>query len=137
MVGLSAKSSRGFTLVELMIVIALIAILAMAASPFTSEWSNSAQRQAAKNNLVMAYGQAKAAAIRNDCSTAIQLEFGTSIAVKCGTDTLWQANTPTGVSITLSSGASPLSFDNRGLPVGNANISFVITKGAQDNGVLL
>lgn len=53
------------TLIELIIVIALLAILAAAAAPFTSKWIESARITETIGILEQAVGQARAAALRN------------------------------------------------------------------------
>lgn len=56
----------GLTLIEMMIVILLIGILALLATPLTSGWINSARLGEAQGALEQAVGQAKAVALRNE-----------------------------------------------------------------------
>ena len=57
--------SRGFTLVELLVVITLIAIFAMAASSLGGSWINQTRIVDTQGILDEAIGRAKAAALRN------------------------------------------------------------------------
>lgn len=58
-------TQRGLTLVELMIVLLILGLLAIAASPFTSGWINDARLAEGASVLEEAVGRAKAAALRN------------------------------------------------------------------------
>ncbi len=60
----------GMTLIEMMIVVLLIGLLALAASPFSSAWVDSADVSKTVAALEQAVGGAKAAALRN--ATAVQ-----------------------------------------------------------------
>jgi prepilin-type N-terminal cleavage/methylation domain-containing protein len=55
----------GVTLIELMIVILIIGLIAMAASPFTSVWVKDARMAEAAAALEQAVGKAKSTAMRN------------------------------------------------------------------------
>ncbi len=59
------QHQKGMTLIELIIVIALLAILAAAAAPFTTKWVESARITETHGILEQAVGQARAAALRN------------------------------------------------------------------------
>lgn len=55
----------GVTLVEMMIVVLILGIIAAAASPFTSAWTDNAKVDEGAAALEEAVGRAKAAAMRN------------------------------------------------------------------------
>lgn len=55
----------GFTLVELMITIALLAFLLMLGNPLTATWTAGAQQQSAESLIREGIGRAKALALRN------------------------------------------------------------------------
>ncbi|WP_039917351.1 prepilin-type N-terminal cleavage/methylation domain-containing protein [Cellvibrio mixtus] len=56
---------QGVTLVELMIVLLIIGLIAVAASPFTSAWVKDAKVSEGASAVEEAIGRAKAAALRN------------------------------------------------------------------------
>ena len=60
------KTALGFTLVEIMIAITLVAILAMVGAPLTNSWSTSADMVTAKGVLRQAITRAKTVAVRNE-----------------------------------------------------------------------
>lgn len=57
--------SQGFTLIEVMVVVALVALLLMMALPLTREWVQSAHQRQTAGMLAEAFGRAKALALRN------------------------------------------------------------------------
>ncbi|MAT50728.1 MAG: hypothetical protein CMK32_06040 [Porticoccaceae bacterium] len=57
--------SRGFSLVEMMIVLAIIGLLALVVVPFTRSWIEEADVKEAISSLEVAYGTAKGLALRN------------------------------------------------------------------------
>jgi prepilin-type N-terminal cleavage/methylation domain-containing protein len=59
------RRQAGFSLVELMVTLAITSFLLMAAAPFAADGSASAQVKEANSKLRAAYGLAKAMAIRN------------------------------------------------------------------------
>lgn len=60
-----AKVNRGFTLIELMIVVLIVGLMLLVAAPFTRTWTDSAKLTEAKGILTQAVGVAKASALRN------------------------------------------------------------------------
>lgn len=75
----------GFTLVEMLVVLAIMALLLLAAAPLTLHWVHGAHTAEAKSKLALAYEQAKALALRNPCSAYGTLAAATLKAELKGT----------------------------------------------------
>lgn len=60
----------GVTLIEMMTVLLIMGLLAIAASPFTSEWIDSAKVSETQSVIEQAVGRAKASALRNPVGVA-------------------------------------------------------------------
>ena len=58
-------SCRGFSIIELMIVLLLVGMALTRAIPFTVDWVNSARISEAEATLIEVVGLAKATALRN------------------------------------------------------------------------
>ncbi|SDW62282.1 MULTISPECIES: Tfp pilus assembly protein FimT/FimU [Pseudomonas] len=131
------QDAGGFTLVEVMISLAVMLILLMAAIPMTISWSNSAKQRDAAGLLQQGLSRAKALALRNPGavgagmpSAALCLSGGTlsvlrlardvtfSCTPEADEDVQWSAVIPSAASITIGGeDFQCLALDNRGLPV--------------------
>jgi prepilin-type N-terminal cleavage/methylation domain-containing protein len=134
-------SQSGLTLVELMIVVLLIGLLALMASPLTGNWVNGARVGESLAAMEQAVGQAKAAALRNpaaiqgtDAASAICLSTDGVLSVRpakpaappnaaeaatCdagGPAPLWSTRLPANVTVKIGTAAWSCScFTNRAL----------------------
>jgi prepilin-type N-terminal cleavage/methylation domain-containing protein len=112
---MAMSNSKGFSLVEVMVVVTLIGLFATAASQLGGKWMQQTRLTEAKGIVERAISQAKALAIRNpeqiftDKATAalcvsdqtIKLKSGAAGDVNC-TDAgaeIWSAKLPQGISI--------------------------------------
>jgi len=77
------RRSHGYSLVELMVVVAMVGILAGATLPLGSLWVNGAKLAKVEGALTQAVGKAKSAAIRNSHNTVA----GQPVAMVCLTNT--------------------------------------------------
>lgn len=74
---------QGFSLIELMITVALIALLALMGTSLSGGWVKSADRLEAEGDLTQALGRAQAAALRN----AMGASGNTAVAAVCLSNT--------------------------------------------------
>ena len=141
------KYTRGFTLIELMIVVLIAGLLMLVAAPFTSQWSDRAKITEAQGVLNQAVSRAKAAALRNPNGiervndttgrtkiAAAVCPVGVSVQVRVATNSttpagcnprtgtkIWAHKLPSRVTIENSGGTPSfvegLCFSNRGLIV--------------------
>ena len=58
---------RGFTLIELMVTLAILAMLLLMAAPLAADWVHGARTLQARGTLVQGFENAKALALRNPC----------------------------------------------------------------------
>ena len=63
--GTPSRRPCGFSLIELMITVALVAVLAVAAMPFAQSWMDGNRQLQVHSRLLMGVAQARALALRN------------------------------------------------------------------------
>jgi prepilin-type N-terminal cleavage/methylation domain-containing protein len=126
----------GFTLVEMMVTLAIIAFLGLTAVPLTQRLIHSAQVDNTDAQLMQAIATARSLAMRNPGgatgdSPAAQVDYEedtqtVSVSVPNENVVRWQAVLPPGIEITPE-GEFPLELTNRGRPLDNFN--YRISKG--------
>jgi prepilin-type N-terminal cleavage/methylation domain-containing protein len=132
----------GVTLIELMVTLVILALLLLAALPFTSSWVYSARVNDGKAKVIEGYGLAKALALRNPTgarapAAAAGLRLDGLVLYVCSgnpADTTtcgagksavsWQAVLLENTTVSLG-GAQTLAMDNTGLPLSTA--SYTVT----------
>lgn len=134
---------KGFTLVEVMVVVTLVAILCVAGSPFTRAWTTNSEIVTAKGVLSQAVSRAKSLAMRNQLgidtgqsAAAICLDSNKKLEVRyasvTGTSNVncnvnvgtvnWKSSVSTNITLKNSSNTlSCLCFDSKGQPNNTAS----------------
>lgn len=154
----NSLNDQGFTLIELMVTIALLTIIMLASLPLTSGWVHSAHTAEARSKLERAFGITKALAMRNPCNQ-IGGNQAARLTVKVGTETtvevrsgcqatdddatdppVWKAALPSGVAVHLKGATNPITakdsiaLTNRGELVSpDEGSAFKLSKGSHSN----
>ncbi|MCD9030605.1 type II secretion system GspH family protein [Luteimonas sp. Y-2-2-4F] len=71
------RRARGFTLIELVVTIAIMAMLLLVGMPFTRDWVEGARQLQARSQLQEAVSQARAMALRNPSGLPASIAGGT------------------------------------------------------------
>lgn len=103
---------RGVTLIELMIGIALFAILALAIFPLGRAWVANQQITKTEKEFLEAYARAKNEALRNPnavqgstAAATVEVKMDNTVAVMdSGANIIWSFEIPSTVTVTLSVG---------------------------------
>lgn len=159
--------NSGFTLIEVLIVIAIFAMIILVGAPLTGAWVTDANRLETEGQLTQAMGRAKAAALRNYMAatgdtpvTAICLADDNILTVlegapgtpsptspDCNSATgtqLWRAKLHPKIVVQLNSEAfSCVYFNNKGTPIKDCDSTlieppeFTLTAGGETESVAL
>jgi len=127
--------ARGFSLIELMVTVAIMAFLLVTGLPLTLAWMADVHQRDAANTLAEGLSRAKAIALRNPAG---QIDAGVPAAMLCmsgqrlyvptsgdvascaDANPSWKASIPTGVAVVSSLDVQPLhcvAYNNRGIPL--------------------
>lgn len=127
------SDTKGFTLIEVMVVIGLVAFLLTLGVPLAREWVQSAHQREAAGTLSEALGRAKALALRNPqgltdqtlpaaavCMTAGKLAVvpATAQKITCDTKPEWTRPLPPDASIVVTLTNIPfqcVAYNERGV----------------------
>ena len=132
-----SRRATGFSLIELMVTLAVMAVLALASMPFARQWIDSNRQMQARNLLWEAVSQTRSLALRNPehvtgAATSARLqrsERNLQVLRGDGNEVLWQGELPRGGEYRLTGGddyadaealqaaedsLSCVAFDNRG-----------------------
>ena len=160
MVKVPPLRTRGFTLIELVVTLAIMALLLFMAVPLATDWTYSARTLQARGTLVEGFAQAKALALRNPCAapngtgthaatlrattdgekvtlSVLTQGDGSCTHLTARPNPQWSASLPEGVTLTrngtkLVTGAwDNLNIDNRGLL--SASSEFTLSRGGTQN----
>ena len=159
-----ACKRRGFSLVELMIAVAIIGLLAVVAAPYTASWIHSANVQEAESILKLAHGKARALALRNplnrteaadgsrQIAAGVRYDAGTLLVCQgdpadgsCtagGANLVWSRDLPGGVAVTLDDGAmGSYGLDNTGQAIDGGGspvtLAYGVAKGGEERSDVL
>ena len=135
------KTATGFTLFEVLIVIAILSIVAAFAVPMTMSWLPNYRLKSAARGLYSNMQKAKSEAVKRNCSVGITfstvtfpaegggytvfLDDGAGTAGNAtqdaGETTLFQVAMPSGCTLSQASfnGGLSTGYNSRGLPLGN------------------
>jgi type IV fimbrial biogenesis protein FimT len=123
------RIQQGFTLIELMITIAILGVLAMAGIPELASYLGNSKLRESANTVAAAVSLARSEAIKRNSTVSLTVS-GSTLTVLRESDSklLWSGNTPEGVTTTvLTSAGSPATgskavFNSQGqlTPFGSA-----------------
>jgi len=148
------SGEKGFSLVELMVVVSIIAVLALAGSLFSISWVQAARVDEAKSKLLQGFRMARALAQRNpedirvpDAAAGIKLS-GAGVLLVCigdpassncaenGSSTKWRAVMPVNTSVEIGpAGGTVIGVDNTGMPL-SASAYTIKNGGEHEKGTL-
>lgn len=118
------KSNRGFSLIEIMVVIGIIAILATIAVPNIIGWRTKQRFLAATSDVHEAIKMARSAAIKDNTTVVIQFQLNRFTVFAdndadgsqdAGERTIFSSNFLNDIALTTSFPGHRLSFNGRGL----------------------
>jgi prepilin-type N-terminal cleavage/methylation domain-containing protein len=132
--------SKGFTLIELMVIIGIVAILSVVAIPNFRSWLPKTQTGSAAREILTTIQLAKMAAIKDSANVVVHFTPATGeclVFVDDGADggtaddrvrnggerLVRRYMAPPGVTLSLPSFGSDLEFSNRGLPTAGGDVS--------------
>ena len=153
---------RGFTLIELMVTLAILAMLLLMAAPLAADWVHGARTLQARGTLVQGFENAKALALRNPCAdpnatgapaAVLQAETdGATVTLKvlaqqggsvCALlvtrpNPQWTARLPDGVGLTLNgtlltTSSTPLTVELDNRGLPAASTPFILRRGGHQN----
>lgn len=129
-------SQRAISLIEVMVVVAITAILAMMSAQFGIMWSNNAKVTQSQATLQQAFAHTKATALQNyagqtnGAPAAVLCFSGTQLTVyqggACSGTTVWTRSMATGVTVAFGAPASVkvaancVALSNAGVPQSSA-----------------
>jgi prepilin-type N-terminal cleavage/methylation domain-containing protein len=131
---------RGFTLVELLVVIAVAALLLALAAPRFAGMLDSIQAEAAARRLAGALQLARATAVLRGRRTALEVQRGAlALRLVDGRDStlVWQVPGPAAESVALTGPSRPVVFAPTGLAFGVANATFQLSRGRASRQVVV
>ena len=158
----ATQPQRGFTLVELLVTLAITSFLLLASAPYLNDWTYSRQVKDANSKLRSAFGQARAMALRNPnavkgnaaVAAGVRLDTGgaTSTLLICAGDPtnttgcavgggslLSSANFPATIAVTLRLGSTNVNsilLNRSGLPTtANQVYGYTLSLGGPANDV--
>ncbi|MBG6079046.1 pilus assembly FimT family protein [Rubrivivax gelatinosus] len=141
----ASRHPRGFTLVEMMIVLVLMVVMALLVAQLGSQWSDNARLARVQAQLQHAYDSTKSAALQNPtaatrgegAATLCVLDgaFAVVLGDDCGAQPVWSFAHEGGVSVSLAEPDSRcIALDSAGVVVAAAGCStdlrFSITTGS-------
>ena len=111
----------GFTLIELMIVIVIMGIMLMIATPKVRDWSDGAAARSARTSATALLASARAAAIQNNQVTRAQFNGTEGAAVIVATnDTVARVSFDDQYGVTMSPSSWWVQYDPRGIGAASA-----------------
>ncbi|MBC2733621.1 MAG: prepilin-type N-terminal cleavage/methylation domain-containing protein [Desulfobacteraceae bacterium] len=136
------SSNKGFTLLELMVAIAIVAVMATITIPGWLSWRDSAKARGAANSLKADFERAKLRAVRENSNVCVLFTGNTAYQIftdpnedsilGAGEDTIADRALPDGVSITGNTfSSSRMSFNARGIPDGSAGTVTLTSAGGR------
>ena len=134
------RKKDGFSLFELLVVLAIIAVISTIAAPHVLSWRSSAKLRGAADNVRGDLQMSKARAVRERAPVTVTFtatNYRVTFTDKDGNDRILRARQlPAGVRVDLAgtsfgSMGDETQFNGRGLPVANGSAVLVNTKGEQ------
>ncbi|MGC4077893.1 MAG: prepilin-type N-terminal cleavage/methylation domain-containing protein [Rubrivivax sp.] len=141
----SSVRPRGFTLVEMMIVLVLMVVMALVVAQLGTQWSDNARLARVQAQLQHAYDSTKSAALQNpqaatrgDAAATLCLQDGAFAVVlgdDCSAKAVWSYAQESGVSVSLADADSRcIALDSAGVAVAasgcSTDLRFSITTGS-------
>jgi type IV fimbrial biogenesis protein FimT len=132
MMGKARMKSRGFTLIELMVVIAIAAVMIAIAVPSFQNYAASQRVRSAAADLTMALNFARSEAVKRNGEVSVSklaTQWNEGWSVKSGATTLKEYSAPDGVAITASNTVTPTYNRDGRLGVSAVNFTVAASNG--------
>ena len=129
---------RGFTLIETLVVIAVLAILASAAGPRFSALIDRQRVGAAAQSVVDAHNRARIRAVLDGRVTQLVIQTDSLVISETSTPgALWRGPGPSAQGVALTGPAHSLLFAPTGIAMGASNGTYTLTRGSAVRQVII